>query len=173
MNQTIATTLYLELQRPLYEATKQPRGNFFVRRVVATAPTICRVMYKQVGGAWGWKKRRRWTDNDWSLHLDRPEIEFWVACLGVNPVGYFETETRGDLGVEITYLGLTGEFIGKGLGAWLLAAAIEKAWARTEHRVWLKTSSSDHPNALSNYLRRGFKLFDRKQTNSLERGDSK
>jgi hypothetical protein len=26
--------------------------------------------------------------------------------------------------------------------------------------VWLTTTSLDHPNALSNYLRRGFRQFD-------------
>ena len=56
------------------------------------------------------------------------------------------------------------EFVGRGFGGHLLTLAAGLAWA-AEHpdgtatrRVWLHTSSSDHPNALPNYQARGFRV---------------
>jgi hypothetical protein len=74
-----------------------------------------------------------------------------------------EAQPGGD--VEIVVFGLVPEFVGKGFGAPLLAIATSSAW-QTEpldgvpiRRVWLHTSSRDHPHALPNYLRRGFRRF--------------
>ena len=61
--------------------------------------------------------------------------------------------------VEIAYFGLMPGFIGRGLGATLLAAAVRRGWALPAARVWLHTSSHDHPNALANYLARGFRIY--------------
>ena len=62
--------------------------------------------------------------------------------------------------VEIAYFGLLPEFIGRGAGRSLLAAAINRAWSwrGTTTRVWLHTCSLDHPRALPNYLAAGFRV---------------
>lgn len=67
--------------------------------------------------------------------------------------------------VEIVVAGLVPEFVGKGFGGHLLTVATRLAW-KAEHpdgaltrRVWLHTSSLDHPHALPNYQRRGFRVF--------------
>ena len=41
----------------------------------------------------------------------------------------------------------------------LLEDAIANAWRLGGRRVWLHTCSLDHPQALNNYLARGFKVF--------------
>jgi GNAT superfamily N-acetyltransferase len=65
--------------------------------------------------------------------------------------------------VGIVVFGLVPTFTGKGYGAEFLIRATELAWQlRTDkptRRVWLQTSSLDHPHALSNYERRGFRRF--------------
>lgn len=63
--------------------------------------------------------------------------------------------------VEIKSFGLLPESIGKGLGGFALTLAIEQAWNLEPGvtRVWLHTSSKDHPRALPNYHRRGFSTF--------------
>jgi ribosomal protein S18 acetylase RimI-like enzyme len=73
-------------------------------------------------------------------------------------------QPRGN--VEITEFGLVPEFVGYGFGAHLLTMATRVAWdtepidASPIARVWLHTSSLDHPHALHNYRRRGFRQFD-------------
>ena len=75
------------------------------------------------------------------------------------PAGYFEL--RGDRvgGTEIAYFGLLPEFTGRGLGGYLLTVAVQRAWATGTERVWLHTNTLDHPAALPNYLKRGFRAF--------------
>jgi GNAT superfamily N-acetyltransferase len=65
--------------------------------------------------------------------------------------------------------GLVPEFVGRGFGGHLLTLGTRLAW-ETEHpggtatrRVWLQTSSHDHPHALANYRRRGFRIFRTEQ----------
>ena len=73
------------------------------------------------------------------------------------PAGYFELHAPGDGAVEIAYFGLLPEFFGRGWGGHLLTRAVDTAWSLGAARVWLHTCTLDHPAALPNYLRRGFR----------------
>ena len=55
-----------------------------------------------------------------------------------------------DRSVEIAFFGLLPQFIGKGLGGYLLSEAIRKAWDLDASRVWVHTCTLDHPRALGN-----------------------
>ena len=92
-------------------------------------------------------------------YLADPALELWVLREGVETAGYFELRMHRDRSVEIAYFGLVPAFVGRGLGKFLLTRAVERAWARGATRVWLHTSSLDHPSALPNYLARGFSIW--------------
>ena len=95
----------------------------------------------------------------WAELVASPELRTWVAYSGGVIAGYFELRKQGS-DVEILYFGLSPEFIGKGLGRPILEDAITKAWSwKGASRVWVHTCSLDHPAALKNYERRGFKLY--------------
>lgn len=66
---------------------------------------------------------------------------------------------------EIVTFGLLPEFVGKGLGGFALTLAVQQAWALAPSvsRVWLHTFTVDHPHALPNYHRRGFRTFRSEQ----------
>jgi GNAT superfamily N-acetyltransferase len=57
------------------------------------------------------------------------------------------------------------EFLGKGFGGALLTSGRRLAWQMVSpsgaptKRVWVQTSSRDHPHALPNYEKRGFRTF--------------
>jgi GNAT superfamily N-acetyltransferase len=78
--------------------------------------------------------------------------------------GYAELDRTCVENVEIVFFGLMPEFIGKGLGSYLLTAVVEHAWDVGAERVWLHTCTLDHPAALPNYLARGFRLFRTEQS---------
>jgi GNAT superfamily N-acetyltransferase len=62
--------------------------------------------------------------------------------------------------VEIVYFGLLPSMIGKGLGSAMLTLVVQEAWRIEDtQRIWLHTCSEDHPHALANYEKRGFRLF--------------
>jgi ribosomal protein S18 acetylase RimI-like enzyme len=123
------------------------------------SPEFSRFLYATVGARWWWCDRLPWTRERWLAHLDRPDLETWVAYASGTPAGYFELERQPGSNVEIAYLGLLPQFIGKGLGAHLLTAAVIRAWDMEAARVWLHSCDLDHPAALANYEARGFTVF--------------
>ena len=82
------------------------------------------------------------------------------------PAGLAEIVTHGDGNCEIQLFGLIPELIGKGYGSHFLAQIVELAWTSKQanrsdtQRVWLHTSTLDHPHALSNYITRGFRVYN-------------
>jgi ribosomal protein S18 acetylase RimI-like enzyme len=147
-------------------------------------PELSRFLYTAVGGDWWWTNRLGWTYDRWLAHLDRPSLQTWVGYVSGTPAGYFELELQtgdangtggqrevaGDEGgsdVEIVQFGLLPRFVGRGLGAVLLTAATERAWAMGSgasgsggvRRVWLHTCTLDSPPALANYRARGFRVY--------------
>ena len=157
---TRVTTYHLEMTSPeqLRPASRRPAG-LEIRRAHVPSPTLNRYLYTAVGGDWQWTDRLRWTLEEWMNWVDRPELETWVAYLRGTPAGYFELEMQSGTSVEIAYFGLLGQFIGLGIGGALLTRAIERSWDMGAGRVWVHTCTLDHPNALDNYLARGFRLF--------------
>jgi GNAT superfamily N-acetyltransferase len=90
--------------------------------------------------------------------------------------GELEAEREGDVGIVV--FGLVPEFIGKGFGGAFLTRATETAWKLMSQgggltrRVWVQTSSGDHPHALPNYEGRGFRVFRvEREARALESGD--
>ena len=66
-----------------------------------------------------------------------------------------------DDSTEIAYFGLLPEFLGRGLGKYLLTVAVREAWTGGACRVWLHTCTLDDKAALPNYVARGFRAFKR------------
>jgi ribosomal protein S18 acetylase RimI-like enzyme len=156
----MATRTYLRMLNPRdLRGARAPFEGVRVERVTALAPSFWRYLYTEVGRAHHWIDRLPWTDDDIRRYLSDPAIQLWVMTSGGAPAGYFELRTVGDESVEIAYFGLLPDFIGCGLGKHLLTVAVEHAWALGPARVWLHTSTLDHPSALSNYLSRGFTIF--------------
>lgn len=132
---------------------------FALMRAELPSPEFGRFLYTAVGAAWSWYARLGWDRAAWRGHLARPEVEIWVAYVAGTPAGYFELERQAAESVEIAYFGVLPDFIGKGLGGALLAAAAARAWELAAARVWVHTCSLDHPAALANYEARGFRVF--------------
>lgn len=159
MRRTVTRT-YLEMRsatelRPFGLADDRLR----IERLEQCAPPFYRSLYEGVGGKYHWIDRLGWTDEQIRAHLARPELSLWVLFEVASPAGYFELTSHDDGSVEIAYFGLLDRFIGRGLGKHLLSVAAERAWSNGANRVWLHTSSLDHPAALSNYIKRGFTPF--------------
>jgi GNAT superfamily N-acetyltransferase len=115
-----------------------------------------RYLYVEVGRQYHWVDRLSWTEEQIRAWLSGPSTVWLMTVAGV-PAGYFELRGHPDGSVEIAYFGLMPEFVGQGLGKYLLARAVEAAWAEKPSRVWLHTCTLDHPSALPNYLKRGFR----------------
>ena len=129
-----------------------------IDRLATPCPEFNKFLHMTVGHDWRWDGRQRWSKADWYAHVDRDQLETWVAYVAGTPAGYFELEKRPEGDVAILSFGLMPAFIGQGLGGHLLTVAVERAWEWGATRVSLTTCSHDHPHALKNYLARGFRI---------------
>lgn len=152
------TRTYLEMRQPSdLVAARVPDGSPRVERVGFCPASFFRYLYAEVGRAYRWTDRLRWSEEQIRAYLDGGDVALYVGYLEGAPAGYFELRRCPDRSVEVAYFGLMGDYLGRGLGGWLLTRAVETAWADRPERVWLHTCTLDHPNALPNYLRRGFR----------------
>jgi len=154
------TTYYLEMSDPgELLPSPAPRDDVEVRQARIPCAELNRYFYTAVGGDWYWIDRLGWTLDQWREHVRRPEHRTWVLYVSGTPAGYFELEGKAGADIEIAHFGLLPQFVGQGLGAYLLTEATRQAWQQGASRVWVHTSSFDHPRALGNYQARGFRLY--------------
>lgn len=156
----MATRTYLELRSRQQLRPRRPQDSRVrVDRVHGCPPSFWRYLYTEVGRRYHWVDRLPWTDDDIRAYLGNERVSLWLMTYGGAPAGYFELERADDESMQIAYFGLLEEFTGRGLGACLLTEAVERAFDTGAVRVWLHTSTLDHPAALPNYLKRGFAVF--------------
>lgn len=154
------TTWYLEMLSPgSARPIDIPPNEARVERIDPPKPDLNRWLYSVVGNGWYWTQRLPWDEPQWRAWVDRPQVETLVLKVGDRVAGYVELEDQPEGDVEVAYFGLLPEFIGRGLGGYLLSVGIERAWARGARRVWVHTCSLDGPHALANYQARGFRVY--------------
>ena len=157
------TITYLEmLEPPARPPTPLPRTASKIALLRATAPTVgfYRYLYNAVGAPWRWYERNQLADDALAAIIGDDGVEIYVLyCDGV-PAGYAELDFRERGEVELAYFGLIPDFIGRGLGGYMLDWAIDTAWLRRPRRVWVHTCTLDHPAALAVYQKAGFVAYD-------------
>jgi GNAT superfamily N-acetyltransferase len=153
------TRTWLEMrERSALRASPPPSSDAAVHQLHRCPASFWRYLYTEVGRAHRWVDRIPWTDEEVRAWLDDPATELWLLTAAHVPAGYFELRRQPDGAVEIAYFGLLPEFIGRGLGKFLLSEAARRAWDFGATRVWLHTNTLDHAAALPNYLARGFSV---------------
>ena len=155
-----ATRTYLELSKPTqFRAAFGAFPEISIARVPKPSPDLYRTCYRTVGESFHWFDRWDWTDDEIAGHLADPAIQLFVATRRADDAlaGWYELRrVAEDASVEIAYFGIVATEFGRGFGKHLLSSAVRDAWALGPRRVWLHTCTLDHPNALPNYLARGF-----------------
>ncbi len=96
-------------------------------------------------------------DADLRSIIEDARVEIFVLRAGGADAGYVELDGRQAPDLELAYLGVFPEFLGKGLGRFLLDWAVRYAWReRSPARLWVHTCALDHPAALPLYRKAGF-----------------
>jgi GNAT superfamily N-acetyltransferase len=151
------TVTYLAMDhRPELPALPHPEL-ILHRHDLSDAAREAERLYRAVGAEWHWTDRLTWMPAAWDVAMNQPGVELWTASVAGRLVGYFQLHAS-PANVEIKYLGLLPDAIGRGWGRALLDAAIARAWQLGGPRVTLNTCSLDHPAALPNYRARGFQV---------------
>jgi GNAT superfamily N-acetyltransferase len=153
------TRTHLELRGPAaLRPARTPTDPVSLRRHQPIGAGEYRALYALVGGPWLWRDRLLWTDDELEAYLASRNVHVWTLRVDGTTAGYFELQKHSDPTVEIMYFGLVQSFIGRGLGGWLLTRAAEESFALGATRVILNTCTLDAPQALPNYLARGFAI---------------
>ena len=166
-------TTHLEMLRNEVQVAPQPPAGWRVERWLRPAPDAYRDLFTAVGGEWGWTGSLLMTEHELAELLRDDRVEVWRLLSGDTAAGFVELDRRVPGEAEIVYFGLLREFIGRGLGGFLLRWTIHHAWtspaaddapgagagAGPTKRLWLHTCEYDHSGALAVYLKAGFRVF--------------
>ena len=156
---------FLEMTEPPGRAPlPPPSAGIEVRRALRPTVSFYRYLYDAIGKDWTWYERKLLGDAELATIIHDPRVEVNVLWVDGVPAGLAELD-RSDLpDVELAYFGIVPEFIGQGLGRFLLDWAIHHAWRSWPRRFWVHTCDLDHPRALGAYQKAGFRIYDRRMT---------
>lgn len=160
------TITYLEMrERPARGPARLPRLTEKLALMRAERPTVgfYRYLYNAVGGPWRWYERNQLSDEALAAIVQDEKVEVCVLYYGGAPAGYAELDLRHENEIELAYFGLIPDYIGLGLGKYLLDWAIDSAWERRPERLWVNTCTLDHPAALPVYQKAGFLPYDQEE----------
>lgn len=158
IKQTTITHLEM-LAEPRLPVAPTPPGKYALMRAEKPPIHFYRYLYNTVGRDYAWVSRRDLTDEALSYIIHNDDVEIYVLWLNGAPVGFTEIDFRQMPEADISFLGIVPEFIGCGLGRFLLCEAIRIVWSRGPERLTIQTCTLDHPNALPLYQRHGFKPY--------------
>jgi len=163
------TITFLEMtSRPTAPPRPMPVTGMPLSLVRLHNPTVGYYRYIQhtVGDPWLWFERRKMSDEQILDIITDEDVEIYVLSEGGVPAGFVELDFR-DMPDEadIAYFGLMPDFIGKGLGPYLLDWAVHAAWDRdpAPKRLTVNTCTLDHPSALGAYQKAGFTPYAREE----------
>lgn len=161
----VNTVTSLEMHgRPTRPSAPTPAMKLALMRLDPPTVSFYRYLFDTIGASWTWYSRRFMDDATLAAIIQDPKVEITVCYVAGVPAGYFEIDRRVPGESELAFFGLMPDFIGRGLGRWMLDMAIDAAWTSAKGsepvgRVWVHTCDLDHPRALGLYQKAGFTPF--------------
>jgi GNAT superfamily N-acetyltransferase len=113
-------------------------------------------LYRRLGERWLWFSRLALPRQELSDILADPDVAAYAVEADGRDCGLLELDFRQPGEAEVAFFGLTDDAIGRGLGRWLMDAALALAWARPIGRLFVHTCNFDHPRAIAFYRSSGF-----------------
>ena len=152
---------YLEIKSLKdFKEVEKPSEDYSVELVDPKDFQLNKFFYKNIGKNYQWVDRLIWTDLDWIKYISDERLFTYILKNKNEISGFFELLfDKKTKETEIAYFGILEECFGKKLGGYLLSNAIKSSFNLGCQRVLVHTCSLDHPNALSNYISRGMKVF--------------
>jgi GNAT superfamily N-acetyltransferase len=152
---------YLDMHAPPGRSPLSAAPGLSLRRVERPDLAWYRDLYRRIGTDWLWFSRLVMPDDEVQATIADPLVEVYALTVEGRDEGLLELDRREAPDIELAYFGLTPATVGQGAGRWLMARAIEIAFAHRPRRFWVHTCSLDHPGALGFYQRAGFRPYGR------------
>ncbi len=154
----ILRVTYLELR----ESPAPPAARLGPERIAREplAPGEYLALYRGVGEPLRWDQRLRMPEAELAALLEGGSLNVYVLRDGRGrALGFCEFDRHAFPEVELKNFGLIPAAQGRGLGPWLLSAALREEWSTSPARIWLHTDTWDHPAAIRVYERAGFRVY--------------
>ncbi len=165
--QTMTTITYLEMFHRPPEVRQLPEDARVQRLENLTGEQYLE-LYNGVGRAYGWHERNAMPRESLEAIVGDAAVQVHLLLVGDTPAGYGELDLRQPSQVQLAYFGLFPPFIGRGYGGPFLDHCVQLAWDSLPRRVWVHTCDLDHPNALPNYQRAGFRIYNSERVEDAE-----
>lgn len=131
-------------------------------RVTDPDPDWYVALFHKIGDPYLWFFRLAMSRTELSAIIRDANDEIYVVKQDGAEEGLVELDFRVPGECEIAYFGFTDKLVGTGAGRFAMNRTIDVAWSKPISRLWVHTSSMDHPNALAFYRRSGFIPYARK-----------
>ncbi len=126
-------------------AAKSPPAEYFL------------YLYRAVGAEYEWTDWLQRPVEAAEAFVGDPAVGLHTMLVDGWPGGFFILDARQAGTVDLAYFGLVPQAIGRGLGHWLLATAVDTGWQQPGvKRLTVNTNTLDHPRALGLYQKFGF-----------------
>lgn len=151
---------YLEMtERPRQPVPPRP-ANLNVALLAADDPPVeyFLYLYRTVGAPYEWTDWLTRPREDAEEFVQNSKVSLYSLILDGWPAGFFMLDGPVGGTCDLAYFGLVPQAVGRGLGSWFLATAIDTGWERPgTERMTVNTNTLDHPRALGLYQKHGFR----------------
>ena len=148
---------FLRMDAPPQGPVPQLPPDVEVVRVPRCTVSFYRYLYNTVGDDYLWWLRRTLSDLQLTAILSQSGNSIHVLMMKGEPAGFFELDRTGYPVTNLSYFGLMPWAVGRGIGFAFLHYAIAQAWSEGCGALTVNTCTADHPRALPNYIRAGFR----------------
>lgn len=140
------TVTYLQMTAPPQHPPRSAPAGMKLALMRAEKPTVSfyRYLYNTVGEPWLWGDRRRLNDEALARIITDERVEIYVLYVAGVPAGFAELDRRVAGEIELAYFGLIPDFLGRGLGPYLLDQVIAIAWS---HQTKALVRAHVHPRS--------------------------
>lgn len=158
VDRVTVTVTFLRIDRRPEPSWPRLPDNAVIEHVPNMDVATYRSLYDRVGQKWLWWLRRMMPDAMLARMLADPAIAVHVLKIDGKEAGFFELDATPWPDVNLSYFGLLPGAIGQGVGFPMLGNAIERVFAGPVRGMTVNTCTADHPRALPNYQRAGFRV---------------
>ncbi len=150
------TVTHLEMLTDPHLRCPLPVGKTAFIRAETPPVHFYRYLYDTIGQDYFWVNRRALSDEDLLKIIHDDQVYIYVLYMNGAPAGFAELDLRSMPTADLSFLGIMPEFIGRGLGRFLLCETIGLAWMYHPKKLTVQTCTLDHRSALPLYQRNGF-----------------
>ena len=148
---------FLRMDHPPCEPAPAFPAGVEVRRENPCSVATYRQLYDAVGSSYVWWLRRTMPDRQLAALLRDPNVSIHVLLRDGALAGFYELDANSWPLVNLSYFGLMPHAVGQHLGYPFLRHAVDAVWRSGARAMTVNTCTADHPRALPNYLRAGFR----------------